>query len=70
MTLDDKEKSTSTSRFTEGIIPAPSLFVLTFCGLALEVSLTRLYSVIFLQGYVYLLISLSVTGFWEQIVLQ
>ena len=39
-----------------------SLFLLTFSGLALEVSLTRLYSAIFLQGYVYLLISLSMAG--------
>lgn len=46
----------------ESTIPALSLFILTFSGLALEISLTRLYSVIFLQGYVYLLISLSMAG--------
>ena len=62
MKPESYEKFKSVSWFTEGVIPAFTLFVLTFCGLALEVSLTRLYSVIFLQGYVYLLISLSVAG--------
>jgi hypothetical protein len=62
MKRENYEKFSSASRFTEGIMPAFTLFVFTFCGLALEVSLTRLYSVIFLQGYVYLLISLSMAG--------
>jgi len=62
MKPENYEKFKSVSWFREGIVPAFTLFVLTFCGLALEVSLTRLYSVIFLQGYVYLLISLSVAG--------
>jgi predicted membrane-bound spermidine synthase len=42
--------------------PAVALFCLTFCSLGLEISLTRLFSVVFLQGYVYLLISLSMAG--------
>jgi len=62
MKPENYKKLASVSRFTQGVIPAFILFVLTFCGLALEVSLTRLYSVVFLQGYVYLLISLSVAG--------
>jgi SAM-dependent methyltransferase len=62
MKPENYEKLTSISWFVKGILPAITLFVLTFCGLALEVSLTRLYSVIFLQGYVYLLISLSMAG--------
>jgi predicted membrane-bound spermidine synthase len=55
-------KTASVSAFSRGIMSAVALFVFTFCGLALEVALIRLYSVIFLQGYVYLLISLSVAG--------
>lgn len=43
-------------------IPAVSLFFVSFSSLALEVSLTRLFSVIFLHAYVYLLISLSMAG--------
>ncbi len=62
MKPENYQKFKSVSWFTESIISSFTLFVLTFCGLALEVSLTRLYSVIFLQGYVYLLISLSVAG--------
>lgn len=50
------------SCFSRGTISAFALLIFTFCGLALEVTLIRLYSVIFLQGYVYLLISLSVAG--------
>jgi len=52
----------SASCFRQGIMPAFALLIFSFCGLALEVSLIRLYSVIYLQGYVYLLISLSVAG--------
>ena len=62
MKHENYENLTSVSWFAKGFMPAFCLFVLTFCGLALEVSLTRLYSVIFLQGYVYLVISLSVAG--------
>ena len=39
-----------------------SLFALTAAGLALEVSLTRLFSFLFVQSYVYLVVSLSVSG--------
>ena len=39
-----------------------SLFLLTASGLALEVSLTRLFSFLFVQSYVYILISLSIAG--------
>lgn len=39
-----------------------SLFCLTASGLALEVSLTRLFSFLFVQSYVYILISLSIAG--------
>lgn len=62
MKHENYENSTSAFWLAKDFMPAFSLFVLTFCGLALEVSLTRLYSVIFLQGYVYLVISLSVAG--------
>ena len=39
-----------------------SLFCLCFCSLALEVALTRVYSVIFVHSYVYLIISVSMAG--------
>lgn len=39
-----------------------SLFLLTAMGLAFEVSLTRLFSFLFIQSYVYIIISLSVSG--------
>lgn len=40
----------------------PSLFLLSAAGLAIEVSLVRLFSFLFVQSYVYIVISLSVSG--------
>ena len=57
-----EEKSASATSSKLGMISALALLVFTFCGLALEVALIRLYSVIYLQSYVYLLVSLSVAG--------
>ncbi len=44
------------------MISASSLFFLTAGSLALEVCLTRLFSVLFLHAYAYLIISLSMAG--------
>ncbi len=38
------------------------LFALTASGLALEVAITRLFSFLFVQSYVYIIISLSISG--------
>jgi hypothetical protein len=38
------------------------LFCLCFSSLALQVALTRVYSVIFIHSYVYLIISVSMAG--------
>ena len=60
--INHREKEDSISFSIEGVVLSVALFIISFSGLAFEVSLTRLYSVIFLQGYVYLLISLSMAG--------
>jgi spermidine synthase len=63
MKISEEEKvhrSTTASR--QRVCLLMSLLGLTFSGLVLEVCLTRLFSVIFLHGYVYLLISLSMAG--------
>lgn len=38
------------------------LFLICLCSLAVEVSLTRLFSVIFIHSYVYLIVSISMAG--------
>lgn len=50
-----------TTTFQKGIVLA-ALFVLSAASLAFEVSLTRLFSYLFVKSYVYILISLSVAG--------
>jgi len=40
------------------MLPALSLFFLSFSSLAMEITLMRFYSVLFVHSYVYLLISL------------
>ena len=60
--INHQKKEDPMSFSIEGAVLSAALFIISFCGLALEVSLTRLYSVIFLQGYVYLVISLSMAG--------
>ncbi|MFO7731539.1 MAG: hypothetical protein R6V86_12340 [Spirochaetia bacterium] len=51
----------TSATFRRGAILA-SLFALSAASLAFEVALTRLFSFLFVQSYVYILISLSVAG--------
>jgi len=44
------------------MLPALSLFFLSFSSLAMEITLMRFYSVLFVHSYVYLLISLVMAG--------
>jgi len=50
------------SHRTRQAVVFPSLFLLSAAGLAVEVALVRLFSFLFVQSYVYIVISLSVSG--------